>query len=511
MSQQLETAKEHFESGLVHFENKDYKSAKVEFFKAYELMPERLSILTNLSATLIKLREWPEAQSICEQLLKIDSQDSIAWLNLGVCAAHDGQYKLAKNCFSKSIDLYSNSFEAWANKGHAHQELAEFPEANSCYIKALELNPRHEDALIGLGNLLNEHKNYKGALKYFDRAIFNSPDNHLAKWNKALSLLRLSNFPEGWRLFESRRHLTEMSEHHPKLLAPLWLGLESIRNKTIYVYAEQGYGDTIQFSRYLPMLEKEKGAKVIFGAPKPLLELMKTLGSKIEIVDQQVFSEKNCPQKIDFQTPIMSLALSFNTEIDSIPMCSPYLYTDPGKITKWAKILKNSHRKKSLLRIGIAWCGSGKYANKVSEKRNLPFSFVENLVKELAPNGIEFHAIQREFGPDTDFKEPHIESLYIHSKELIDFADTAALLAQLDLIISVDTATAHLSGALAKETLLLLPDPPDFMSLIDRNDSPWYPNTKLIRQPNRGNWEIVMNTVKNEVNKTLLSHASQSQ
>jgi cytochrome c-type biogenesis protein CcmH/NrfG len=467
--------------------------------------------LTNLAATLIKLREWSEAQSICEQLLKIDSQDSIGWLNLGVCAAHDGQYKLAKTYFSKSIDLHSNSFEVWTNKGHAHQELTEFPEAYSCYIKALELNPKHEDALIGLGNLLNEQKNYKDALKYFDMAIFNSPDNHLARWNKALSLLRLSNFPEGWRLFESRRHLSEMSEHHPKLIAPLWLGLESIRNKTIYVYAEQGYGDTIQFSRYIPLLEKEKGAKVIFGVPKPLLELMKTLSPKIEVIDRQLFSEKHYPQKIDFQTPVMSLALGFNTQIDSIPICSPYLYTDPGKITKWAKILKNSPQQKSPLRVGIAWCGSGKYANKVSEKRNLPFFFVENLVKELAPNGIEFHAIQREFGPDTDFKEPRIENLYCHSKELIDFSDTAALVSQLDLIISVDTATAHLSGALAKETLLLLPDPPDFMSLIDRNDSPWYPNTKLIRQPNRGNWESAMNILKDAVNKALLSHTSQNQ
>ena len=495
MNQPFETAKEHFEIGLSHFENGSYKSAKVEFFRANELMPDRPSILSNLSATLIKLREWPEAQSISEQLVKIDPQDSIGWLNLGVCAAHSGQYQLAKNYFSKSIDLNSDSFEAWVNKGHAHQELAEFLDANNCYMKALELNPKHEDSLIGLGNLLNEQENHEDALKYFDAAIFNNPDNHLAKWNKALSLLRLGNFPEGWRLFESRQHVTGMMEHRPKLLAPLWLGIESIYDKTIYVYAEQGYGDTIQFSRYIPILEKEKGAKVIFGVPKPLIELMKTLGPGIEVVDQHTFFEKNYPQKIDFQTPIMSLALAFNTQIDSIPVCVPYLTTDKSKVAKWAKILKNSPQQKSFLRVGIAWRGSGKYANKVSEKRNLPFSFVAELIKELTPSGIEFHAIQTEFGPDTDFKEPHIDNLYSHSSELIDFSDTAALIEQLDLIISVDTAAAHLSGALAKETLLLLPDPPDFMSLIYRNDSPWYPNTKLIRQPNRGNWKIVMNTV----------------
>jgi tetratricopeptide (TPR) repeat protein len=511
MNQQFETAKEHFESGLHHFKNARYKSAKVEFFKAYELMPERPSVLSNLSATLIKLKEWPEAQRICKQLVKIDPQDSIGWMNLGICAAHDGQYKIAQKHFSIATDLNSSSFEVWANKGHVHQELAEFLDANNCYLKALELNPKHEDALIGLGNLLNEQKNYQDALKYFDAVIFINPENYLAKWNKALSLLRLGNFTEGWRLFESRQYVDGMMEHRPKLIAPLWLGLEPIHNKIIYVHAEQGYGDTIQFSRYIPILEKEKKAKVILGAPKPLIELMKTLGPEIEVVDQDTFSEENYTQKIDYQTPIMSLALAFNTQINSIPVGVPYLNVDDRKITKWTKILKNVQQKKSFLRVGITWRGSGKYANKASEKRNLPFSYIAELVKEFAPNGIEFHAIQTEFGADTDFKEPHIEGLYSHSKELVDFSDTAALIAQLDLIIAVDTAAAHLSGALAKDTFLLLPDPPDFMSLIHRNDSPWYPNTKLIRQPNSGNWTMVMNTVGHELTKILLSHSDRNQ
>jgi Tfp pilus assembly protein PilF len=489
MNSPLEYAKEYFQAGLIFFENGEYEQAKLELLKAYELLPERPSILANLSATLVHLREWEQAQNICEKLLAIEPQDSIGWLNLGVCAAHQEQTHFAIECFDKCLQIDPNSVGALANKANAHQDLEEFEAAESCYKKALVLNPHYEEALIGSGNLLNELKRYDAALDQFDQAIKINPHNHLAKWNKALSLLRLGKFAEGWPLFESRWQVPGMKEHRPKLKAPLWLGHESLDNKTIYVYAEQGYGDAIQFSRYLPMLESEKNARVILGSPKPLVALMKSLSPSIEVVDQKTFSEHQFPKQIDFQCPIMSLALAFDTTLDSIPNSTPYLFVEPSKQEYWAKrLLPSSNKNSNPFKVGITWRGSGKYANKASQKRDVPFNLIEEFIIQLSSRDIEFHTLQVEFGQDTNFQAPNIEGLKTYIQELVDFSDTAALISQLDLIVSVDTACAHLAGALGMPTLLLTPDPPDFMSLIDCDTSPWYPNTTLLRQVSRNDW-----------------------
>jgi tetratricopeptide (TPR) repeat protein len=495
-----------FQTGLSFLDSGDYARAKLLFLKAYKIMPERPSILANLSATLIQLKEWGEALNICKELLKIDPLDSIGWLNLGVCAAHKGDSDLAIDCFTRCLEIDPNSIAAWSNKGHAHQEREEFEIADLSYQKALKLNPDYEDALIGKGNLLNECKHYDEALRWFDKAITTNSSNHLAKWNKALSLLRLENFEDGWPLFESRWHIPGMMEHKPTLAAPLWLGKESLEGKTIYIYAEQGFGDTIQFSRYLPLLEKEKGLKVIFGTPKLLVPLMKSLSSTIKVMDQITFSEKL--EQIDFQCPIMSLALAFGTTLDSIPTFTAYLNADPIKKATWAKKLEILEAKPKSLRVGVTWRGSGKYANKISEKRNIPFSHIADLVSELASDAIEFHAIQTEFGSDTDFQAPSIDGLSTHANELTDFSDTAAVVAQLDLVLSVDTACAHLAGALGIPTLMLVPDPPDFMSLTTGDISPWYLNTTLLRQDKRGNWGKPLAEAKEKILSMLKNRSS---
>ncbi len=498
MTSEFENAKEYFQIGLGYFDNGDFKNAKTALYLAYKIMPERPSILANLSATLIQLNEWEEAKSICSKLLEIAPEDSVGWLNLGVCVAHEGYAELSIGYFAKCLDIDPNLIAAWSNIGHAHQEIEKFEDADFSYQKALDLNPHYEDALIGKGNLLNELKHYEDALKQFDAAIATNPNNHLAKWNKALSLLRLGNFEAGWPLFESRWHIAGMTEHKPDLDAPLWLGQESLEGKTIYIYAEQGFGDAIQFSRYLPLLENEKGAKVIFGAPKSLVALMKTLSPTIEAVDQENFSEQY-HEKIDFQCPIMSLALAFGTKLDSIPTPIPYLYANKEKRAIWAEKLRSPQGLPTPLRVGITWRGSGKYANKLSEKRNIPFPLFADLVTELASETIEFHAIQTEYGPDTNFRAPSLEGLKLHANELVDFSDTAALISQLDLAISVDTACAHLAGALGIATLLLVPDPPDFMSLTTCDTSPWYPNTSLLRQGKRNDWGKPLAEVKEKI------------
>ena len=495
---QFTAAKEYFQAGLACFNAGDYESAKLALLEAYKMMPTRPSILANLSATLLHLKEWEAAKNICNELLIIAPDDAIGWLNLGVCTAHENNHHLAIEHFSKCLEIDPNSIAAWSNKAHSHQEQEEFESADHSYQKALGLNPYYEDALIGKGNLLNELKRYDDAIKQFDAAITVNPNNHLAKWNKALSLLSLGKFEAGWPLFESRWHTAGMMEYKSNLQTPLWLGLESLEGKTIYIHAEQGFGDTIQFCRYLPLLEKEKGARVIFGAPKSLTQLMKSLSPTIKVVDQKNFLE-NQNEKIDFHCPIMSLALAFGTNLNNIPISRSYLAADPTKMLMWAQKLKTSDSRHTPLKIGLTWRGSGKYANKPSEKRNIPFSLIADLVVECTSDAIEFHAIQTEFGPDTAFKEPCLDGLIMHTNELTDFSDTAAVISQLDLVISVDTACAHLAGALGIPTFLLLPDPPDFMSLTECDRSPWYPNTHLLRQDKRGDWRRPLTEAKEKI------------
>jgi len=483
----FEKAKEYFQAGLNYSNQGDYESAKLALIEAYKMMPERPSILANLSATLIHLREWEKAKSICRELLNITPTDSIGWLNLGVCAAHTEQASFAIECFEKCLQIDSSSIAALANMGNAYQDIEEYEAADSCYKKCLVLDNNYQEALIGKANLENEFKRYESALEYFDAVLQQNPKNHIACLNKALSLLRLGRFQEGWPLYESRWETLGLIEYKKKFHAPLWIGKESILGKTIYIHAEQGLGDTIQFSRYLPLLEKEKGAKVIFGAPKSLMPLMKSLSPTIKVVDQKNFSEKY-HDKIDFHCPIMSLPLAFGTELNTIPISTAYLEIDPSKKEIWSKKLDSSKSKPTPLKIGITWRGSGKYASKVSEKRNIPFALISELVAEFRSDAIEFHAIQTEFGSDTAFKAPSLEGLNIHTNDLIDFSDTAALISQLDLVISVDTACAHLAGALGVPTVLLIPDPPDFMSLTKCDQSPWYPNTSLLKQKKREDW-----------------------
>jgi hypothetical protein len=274
---------------------------------------------------------------------------------------------------------------------------------------------------------------------------------------------------------------------------PLWLGNASIRGKTIVIYAEQGFGDAIQMSRYLPMLENEMGAKVIFEVPSPLLELMQSLSPTIELIDSGEANSQQITKYIDFQCPVMSLPLAFKTELDSIPNKTPYLFSDIKRRLIWRQRLNElsatqDPRLVKPLRIGITWAGSGHYAGKKNLKRDLPYEDVIALIKSFQSQSIEFHAIQTDIQSDWLVDKP--KNLFFHQNLIYNFAESAALIAELDLIVSVDTAVGQLAGALGQKTYLLLPDPPDFMSMIDRVKSPWYPNSHFIRQIQRGVWRL---------------------
>ena len=506
MSANLEKAKYHFELGLDAINRGSFSQAEEELRIANELAPNRSSILTNLSAVLIQQQNWPQALALCNQLLSIEPKNLEGLINLGICQIQNTDFDKALHSLNQAIEIDSHSTSAWTNKAIALLEQESFQEASECLHTALALNSDFEEALIALGNLHTELKDYAQGIECFSKVLKLNPKNEKAKWNKALALLRVGQFKEGWRLYESRWHALGL-DSQLGLNIPLWLGKESLTNKTILIYAEQGYGDTIQFSRYIPKIEA-LGAKVIFSVPTALVEIMKSISPTISVVVDDSSQLKTLESSIDYQCPIMSLALAFDTDLDSIPNQTPYLSPAPIKRKQWhekiSTIMPLGELPKKILRIGITWTGSGHYAGKKNSKRDIPIDQIAKLINNFQGRPVQFHSLQIEENKNKSLIS-HCPNLIVHDQDLHSFSDTAALMLELDLIVSIDTATAHLAGALHLPTLLLIADPPDFMSLTDRTDSPWYKKHFLIRSSERKKWDGVLRDTKDLINKALLA------
>ena len=501
MNDNLELARQHFELALTALNKNDLVQAEKELRQALCLSPQRPSILVNLSVVLIRQQKWLEAKNICSTLLTLDPRNVEGIVNFGVCEHHLENSDGALHSFNEALSINPNSPLAWVNKANILLEREEFDDARYCYENALNIGPKLEEALIGLGSLHNELKEYELGLAYFSKTLEINPNSFQAQWNKSLSLLRLGQYEEGWKLYEARWHIPGMMEHAKHQSIPLWLGNIDLAGKTILIHAEQGFGDAIQMSRYLPMLSNEMGANVIYEVHPALIDLMSTLDPKIQVVSSYLPLHKQIKKQPDFQCPIMSMPLAFKTKLESIPTQTPYLKTDPKRQLFWRNRLQQLSPADKAFRVGITWSGSGHYAGKKNSKRDISFENIKSLLNELLPYSIEFHAIQKEIRADWMLDKP--KNLFMHHNLLTCFADSAALIGELDLIVSIDTAVGHLSGALGQKTLVLIPDPSDFMTMTEINHSPWYPKHSLIRQEHRGIWPI--NQIKAELLKAVLT------
>jgi hypothetical protein len=312
----------------------------------------------------------------------------------------------------------------------------------------------------------------------FDEALRVAPDSALAQFNKATHLLLMGDFAKGWPLYESR---WRKPDQHGKrdFEAPLWLGESKIAGKTILLHAEQGLGDTIQFCRYVPMVEA-LGAKVVLEVPPSLKTLMTMLPGTRSLV-----ARGEMLPLFDLHCPIMSLPLAFGTRLYTIPHNVPYLSATPQAADRWQSRLGPKHRP----RIGLVWSGTQKHKN--DQNRSLPLAALAPLLSL----DMEFHALQKELRPDDRAYIAVGAPVAFHGDDLRDMNDTAGLTTAMDLVISVDTSVAHLAGALGKPVSILLPFTPDFRWLLTREDSPWYPSAWLIRQPAIGDWASVIGRV----------------
>jgi hypothetical protein len=414
-----------------------------------------------------------------------------AWSNKGVALKELKRFDEAIAQYDKALSLKPDYHEAWTNKGVTLHELKRFDEAIAQYDKALSLKPDYHEAWTNKGVTLHELKRFDEAIAQYDKALSLKPDYDEASWNKSLSLLLQGDFENGLPLYESRWNIKEVAKivENNFFEKPTWFGSQSLQGKSILLYGEQGLGDCIQFSRYAKLVSN-LGAKVILETPKPLANLMQNLPG----VSQLVIKGEDLPP-FDYQCPLLSLPLAFRTNISTIPMDIPYISSHPNRVAEWNLTLGEKSKK----RIGLVWSSVSGF--KDDAKRSLRLS---DFAKALPLEGFEYICLQKELKEcDKDFFKSYKNIRFV-GDQLRDFADTAALIDSLDLVISTCTSVPHLSAALGKETWVLLSHVPDWRWFLDGVDSPWYPSIKLYRQSRIGDWDMPLEKIREDL-LTLIS------
>ena len=386
--------------------------------------------------------------------------------------------------FNRALMLKPGYVPALLTRGVSQLRIGRRKEALASIDRVIELEPRHPKAHYNRATVLLEMRRFDEALEAYARAAEIAPDDADVHWNESLLRLMRGDYREGWKKYEWR--LKRQPHIDRGFSAPLWLGEEAVAGKAILVHAEQGFGDTLQFVRYVPLLAK-MGARVILEVQPALKALMTTLDGVAEL-----YGRGETLPTFDLHCPIMTLPLAFKTELSSIPANIPYLSVPSSYAEKWRVHFPRGEKP------AMAIACSGSPGNEENDIRSIPLA---KLAPLFANNNFTWVIAQRDLLPaDRAFigSQPHVR---FFGDELSDFADTAALISQTDLVISVCTSLAHLAGALNFPFWLLSKYLPDFRWLDERSDSPWYSSAKIIRQPAHRDWDSVIATVKNDLGR----------
>jgi tetratricopeptide (TPR) repeat protein len=485
-----EVADAHSNLGIALAHLKRPADALASYDRAIALKLDNAEVHYNRGNALRDLNRGDEALASYDKAIARKPDYADAYNNRGNVLQDLQRFEEALASYDKAIALKPDFAEAHNNRGNPLLDLRRPEEALTSHDAAIALTPDYAEAHYNRGIALVELRRCEEALASYDQAIALEPDYTAAYWNQSLCFLLMGRFEQGWRQFEWRKKLKKPLgvRRYPQ---PLWLGAESIAGKTLFLYWEQGFGDTIQSCRYARLAEL-LGAKVVLSVQQPLRELLQQISPTIKII-----GPIDAPADFDCHCPLMSLPLAFKTTIANIPANIPYLKADPIKSLFWKEKLGGKNR----LRVGLVWSGGFRpYKTEswtINSRRNIPLS---KLAVLKDPN-IEFYSLQKGEPAESElaglirdnWDGPHVTDF---SRQLHDFSDTAALVENLDLLISVDTSTAHLAGALGKPVWILNRFDTCWRWLLERADSPWYPTVKLYRQDKPGHWADVVSRIK---------------
>ncbi|WP_233800610.1 tetratricopeptide repeat protein [Paraburkholderia sp. HP33-1] len=465
--------------------------------RALVMQPKFADALNNRGNALAVLNRLPDALASYERALSLAPEFAAAWNNRACVLRDLGRYADALDSCDQALALQPNYPDAWSNRGNVLGDLNQPHEAQRCYQRALELAPAFVDAWNNLGLAQIDLNQREEALSSYEHALALNPASAEAHWNQALCLLQMGRFDTGWREYEWRWERSRIKAGQRGFAQPLWLGDFPLDGKTILLHAEQGLGDTLQFCRYASRVAG-LGAKVVLEVPGALLRLLSTLDG----VDQLVEAGQPLPP-FDCHCPLLSLPLAFNTNEASIPAATPYLFAQPAAVNEWRERIErdgNTNPGDNAIRplkVGLVWAGENRAhvaeLRKIDARRSLVF---EQLAPLLDVPNVRFFSVQKGAAAPQLAESAHRERVADYTDLLHDFADTAALVASLDLVISVDTSTAHLAGALDKPVWILNRFDTCWRWLLERSDTPWYRSARLFRQPALGDWDSVIDAVR---------------
>ncbi len=454
----------------------DARAALAALDQAIALNPSYAPAQSNRAAILLDLEEHAQALASAERAIALSSSFAEAWNNQGLAQLGLGQSDTAAASFAEAVRLDPGNAAAHYNAAGVHVQHGDYTKALEAYRLCLRAAPGHLVALNDLGLAEAALGNHAAALECYDRALRMAPDFADAQFNKALTLLLNGNLAEGWRLWEARkRKKTPVGFQGFGL--PLWTGTQDVAGRRILLHWEQGFGDTIQFIRYVPLVQA-KGAHVALMVQPELAPLIRRVMPDIALVSEP-------PSDATLQCPLMSLPLALGTLLESIPP-APRWYADATRRDLWRAQLGVADAP----RIGFAWRGNARHGNDRNRSIAVP-DFLPLIRGPAAWFGIQkgLPAIDRQ----ALAKAP---ALRVFDEAIEDFEDTAALIAEMDLIITVDTSLAHLAGSMGRDCWVLLPFNPDWRWLLERQDSPWYASLRLFRQKQIGDWAAVVAEVQ---------------
>ncbi|MGQ0677805.1 MAG: tetratricopeptide repeat protein [Rhodospirillales bacterium] len=456
----------------------------VEVYRgALAIEPDDARVHFGLGRALEELERWRESEAAYRRALALQPDHALARTNLGNVLLAQKRAEEALEDQRRALAIDPLLAEAHVNRGAALYALDRFAEAEAAQRRALELNPGLAKAHKNLGMTLENLGRPDEALAAFEAALAAAPDDPDLHFTLGLSLLRAGRFERGWREYAWRWRLKEFAATRRDLAKPAWDGA-ALGGRTILLHAEQGQGDTIQTLRYAKLVAG-RGGRVVLEVPPSL----KRLSAGMEAVAQVVAAGETLPE-FDVQCPLLDLPRLFDTRPETIPADTPYLAADPRAAAEWRRRLAA----RPGLSVGLAWAGNPSYSN--DRRRSLDPALLAPL---LGLERVCFYSLQ--VGPAADdlARAPGGEGVEKLGHLFADFADTAACIAALDLTVAVDTAVAHLAGALDRPVWILLPYAADWRWLVDRADSPWYRSATLFRQERPGDWAAVIERIREKL------------
>ncbi len=468
--------------------------AEQGYLKILEMKPDFAPAHFNLAHILLAQGKMRDAIAHYEAGLRLDPQNFRALNNLGNMYRAEGEPEEAVRIYRRALEIKPDYAEALVNLGTALRDCGRCDEALESYKEGLRFKPGFEAAEINLGTLLQRLNRHREAVALYDEILRRAPNSREAQWNKAMALLALGDYAEGWKLHEAG--LGDAGKRGPAWAERRWDG-GTFPGKRLLIRCEQGLGDNLQFVRYVALC-KERGGQVLAQCPDALMRLF----HNCPFIDAVIADPDD--GDFDFQIPMMSLPLIFGTTLETVPAKIPYLFVDDEARRKWAAKFSDANG----FKVGLVWAGSpreiGIDAQLMDQRRSIG---LEKLKPILAREDVRFYSLQVGKASAEIVASGLSGRIADYTGEIADFLDTAAIIENLDLVISVDTSVAHLAGGLGKPVWILSRFDACWRWLQNREASPWYPGARIFGQPALGDWDSVVKSVADTLGKELARKA----